>query len=183
MCPTPIQIRRLLTRPFTRSLEIASKHSLGFAAYLDPSLWHADEDGNTTTDKMSDTVDLGRYTVERVLAAHVVNGQKYLLICWEGHTVPTWAKDDGDLIHELTCESILDLQDDTEEFQKHIGPEAYGMSSGRLNSRYCCAGCAQEGRDGFDYRVYIDASVKGNVCLCHSPLACTDLLASLPVTL
>ncbi|VDC02158.1 unnamed protein product [Peniophora sp. CBMAI 1063] len=159
-----------------KSLQIAPNVNLGFAAYLDPTLWQLPDDTEDATEStMSETTSTSTppsfpRRVENILAAHKVNGQVHLLVCWEGHTALTWEPDDGLLKHNLTCEGLeSDLPDDSAEFQEDIGPEAYAMASGVLNAQPCCKSCEEEqknkeyNREAFDRRAYIRASRLGNV--------------------
>lgn len=158
-------------------MEIASQHSLGVEAYLERARGLPDErdsDGRssspilTSTSSASTSEDDERCPVDSVLAAHVVNGKKHILIDWEGHTIPTWQPDDGTVPHSLTCATLRsDLKDDDREFSSKVGPETYALFAGSFNALYCCDPCTIEDNDGWNYQVYVDASRFGNVRSLH----------------
>lgn len=107
----------------------------------------------------------GNYRVDNVLAAHTVNGKRYILIDWEGHKGPTWQLDEGRVAHSYTCENLREYKDEDPECQRDIGPEAYTLYAGSLHNFDCCCGCRDptKHKDGWDLRLYVDASRRGNV--------------------
>lgn len=124
-------------------------------------------DDASTADALSVTSahDEDEFPVDCVVAAHVLqDNEKHVLVVWEDHSVPTWIPDNPDLTHALECTDLRsDLADDTADFQKDVGPEAYIMCAGHVNKVACCADCTQENNEGRDARVYVDASGPANV--------------------
>lgn len=112
----------------------------------------------------------GNYRVDNVLAAHTVNGKRYILIDWEGHKGPTWQLDEGRVAHSYTCENLREYKDEDPECQRDIGPEAYTLYAGSLHNFDCCCGCRDptKHKDGWDLRLYVDASRRGNVSMRNS---------------
>ena len=143
-------------------IEIAEghEHELGLASYFDPQLGKP-----TRLRRQIRVAATGQSArVDRVLAGQIRNGQRLLLVDWEGHTQPTWIIDDGSLDHTLSFEGLLgDVADDADEFQREVGPGNYGMRVGDLHPLHCCAACKAHHTDGREYGVLIDASRHGNV--------------------
>ena len=100
-----------------------------------------------------------------ILAVHVEQGVRYLLVDWEGHKVPTWIPDTGTLQHTYSTEGLTDREDDDEVFRREVGPEAYTLYAGELRHIICCDPCENDPdhKDEWDLRLYVDASTHGNV--------------------
>lgn len=114
----------------------------------------------------------GVYRVNGVLAAFMSGKNKSILVDWEGHRVPTWHLDEGVIKHNLTCANLKpDLSADSEEFQKACGVDKYVSFAGHLETLV-----GGDNAVGFENRLYIDASEKGNVsCPILVGLTCRQL--------
>lgn len=139
-----------------REVQIADKRALSLHGYLDlASAEHAPGSSGSTL------------LPERVLAAYVdKDNNKQLLVKWNGHRVPTWRQDNGTITHALTCEVLAPIApDDAPDSLLTMGPEAYRMMGGFLSPLQCCALCVanEKKHEGLDYRLYVDASLRGNV--------------------
>lgn len=139
-----------------RGVEFAIEASLTLAEYLD---WaHQPRIPSRTST---------RRRADRALAAYInPSTGKHILVKWKDHAVPTWRVDDGSIKHKLLCADLTtDVTDDSHEFQVAIGPEAYAMCGGILHPLLCCRKCTEsdDRQLGLDYRLYVDASRRGNV--------------------
>lgn len=182
-CPFQPPLLFLVFLHLCRAIEIQDQSALGLSAYINTVLGHphpSDEEDYAQPDSPSvepmevdelETPDSEAQgssgKVDRVLAAHLVDGHRHLLIAWEGHKVPTWIPDNGTVKHKYTCAELLERPDDDEEFQKPVSPMNYALLMGELRPLLCCEQCTQDPdhKDGLDYRVYIDASRLGNVSI------------------
>ena len=153
----------------SRTVEIYAKDSLGLAAYLNG---HFNAPGSLIDDDNDDNEDnvsqasgsSAHQDVDGVLALHIAEGQKYVLIDWANHTIPSWHVDNGEIAHKLTGDNLEgDLSDESSDFQQTCSPAAYTAFSGDLAPLRCCSTCENEVLDCFDYRLYIDASGPSNV--------------------
>lgn len=149
-----------------RAVEIGQKRSLGLSAYINTVLGRPRvplHDSFCPTSPVDATN--GERHLNGVLAAHVVSNHKHLLIDWVGHKAPTWIPDSGEVKHSYECTELKESKDDSPEFSRVIGPESYMLYVGDLRPFKCCEDCRTDRahKDGWDYRLYVDASRVGNV--------------------
>lgn len=146
---------------------------MGLAAYLKAArVGPAPDSDDEDAPPNGLAVAPGRERVRRVLAAHIVEGTKHILVEWAGHSVPTWEIDCGDIKHNLSCDHLdKEVSDESLAFQEKLGPDAYTAFGGDLEELECCSdGACNDVVHGFDYRAYYDASEKGTVSSSVTPL-------------
>ncbi|VDC00227.1 unnamed protein product [Peniophora sp. CBMAI 1063] len=148
------------------AIELPDSHAVGLAAYLKaaragPSPNSDDEDAPSN----GRVVASGCSRVRRVLAAHVIDGTRHILVNWAGHSVPTWEIDDGEIKHNLSCAHLdKEVSDESLAFQEKLGPDVYTAFGGDLEELDCCSDATCNVLvHGLDYHTYYDASEKGTV--------------------
>ena len=111
------------------------------------------------------------YEMQEVLAARTEGDRRQLLVLWKGHTMPTWVPEDK-LRNSFPSHNLASLQDENDGVGIAIGPSSYMMYAGDLCRNVCCSLCESDPDhvDGFDYRLYVDASVKGSVSVLCFPM-------------
>ena len=123
-------------------------HSLGLGAYIDRLNTPLPEDTGLSNDENGQL---------EVLAVHKVQGIVHALLDWDHHRVPSWQP--ADTLHHqpLPVDDLVDHED------LLLGESGfYTMYAEDLRAIPCCEGCTSNKR-GLDPRLYIDASLLGNV--------------------